>query len=280
MAINSVLQQDYPHWELLLIDDGSTDNSSDIAKSFALKYPNKIIYSEHDSHANKGLSASRNHAIKKASGEFVAFLDGDDVWLPNLLSQLLGLIKQHGAGMVCEASKYWYSWDNSENKDIYIPVGSKQDQLYFPPQLIINLYPLGEGDAPCPCGILVKKDVLMKHGGFDESFKGMYEDQVFLIKFYLHECVYISSGCHNQYRQRQGSLVNISYVSGKYLQERKLFLDWLEQYFKKNRLNQPEVKSLLDRALFPYRYPRLHFVLFDLLNKGKKVFQKISRLVN
>src|SRR5690349_21841228 len=170
-AIKSVLQQDYPYWELLLMDDGSIDNSSDIAKSFSLKYPNKIIYLEHDNHVNRGLSASRNHAINKATGEFIAFLDGDDVWLPSFLSQLLRGIKQYNAAMICEASEYWYSWDNSEIKDIYIPVGSKEDQLYSPSQLMINLYPLGEGAAPCPCGILVKKDVLMKHGGFDESFR-------------------------------------------------------------------------------------------------------------
>src|SRR5260221_1467443 len=81
-AIKSVLEQDYKHWELLLVDDGSTDPSTGIALKYADTFPNKIIYCEHADHINKGLSASRNHGIRRARGSLVAFLDADDVWLP------------------------------------------------------------------------------------------------------------------------------------------------------------------------------------------------------
>ncbi len=85
-TIRSVLKQQYTHWELLLIDDGSRDSSTAIAKKYAEKYPEKIFYYEHEAHTNKGLSYSRNVAIEKADGTFISFLDADDVWLPNYLS--------------------------------------------------------------------------------------------------------------------------------------------------------------------------------------------------
>src|ERR1051326_4779826 len=94
-TIESVLKQEYTNWELLLIDDGSTDKSTDIAKKFADEYPGKIIYCEHENHINRGSSASRNVGIKKASGTLIAFLDADDVWLPGMLSQILKLMHQH-----------------------------------------------------------------------------------------------------------------------------------------------------------------------------------------
>lgn len=274
-AIESVLQQDYQHWELLLIDDGSTDKSTGIAKKYAQNYPGKIIYSEHEGHANRGLSASRNHALRQASGEFIAFLDGDDVWLPDLLSQLLMVMQQQAPSMVCEATEYWYSWKNAAKKDTIIPVGTKENKMYPPPQLLLNLYPLGKGAAPCLCGILVKKYILKKHGGFDEAFKGMYEDQAFLIKLYLNEYVYISSGCSNRYRQREGSLVNTSHMSGKYHQERKHFLEWLKQYLKSTGTKHPKVKKLLEHALFPYRQPLLYLMIHKMPMKGKDFLMKI-----
>jgi glycosyltransferase involved in cell wall biosynthesis len=65
-AIESVLAQTYEHWELLLVDDGSTDGSSEIALSFAFENSARIKYFEHDGHQNLGMSAARNLGIRKA----------------------------------------------------------------------------------------------------------------------------------------------------------------------------------------------------------------------
>ena len=59
-AIQSVLSQEYRKWELILVDDGSSDESTDIAKAYAAQYPDRIFYVDHAYHQNKGLSASRN----------------------------------------------------------------------------------------------------------------------------------------------------------------------------------------------------------------------------
>src|SRR5687767_2043013 len=77
-TIASVLSQTALPREVLIIDDGSTDNSAEVARSFGSAV--KVISQE-----NRGLSGARNRGIEEAQGEWVAFLDADDVWMPNKL---------------------------------------------------------------------------------------------------------------------------------------------------------------------------------------------------
>src|SRR5436190_7580701 len=81
-AIDSVVSQSYENWELLLVDDGSTDLSTEIAQQCAKQNPKKIHCLQHDAHDNRGVSAARNLGIRHAAGEYVCFLDADDVFLP------------------------------------------------------------------------------------------------------------------------------------------------------------------------------------------------------
>ena len=81
-AITSVLQQRYQHWELLIVDDASKDETAAIATTFTVK-DKRISLFKHKQ--NKGVAEARNLALKKASGQFIAFLDSDDVWYPEKL---------------------------------------------------------------------------------------------------------------------------------------------------------------------------------------------------
>lgn len=81
-TIESVLAQTYPNWELWLVDDGSTDGSSQIARDYAARHADRIHYLEHPGHENRGKSASRNLGLRHARGRYVTWLDADDVWLP------------------------------------------------------------------------------------------------------------------------------------------------------------------------------------------------------
>jgi glycosyltransferase involved in cell wall biosynthesis len=275
-AIKSVLHQEYTHWELFLIDDGSSDKSTDIAKMYANKYPDKIIYLDHEEHANKGVSASRNRALNIASGEYIAVLDADDFWLPQFLSNVIVIMEHQKASMVCEASKYWKSWkEDGEKINKVIPVGAEENKLYSPLELMCELYPLGKGGAPSPCAILMKKDVLKRHGGFNEAF-GLYEDQIFLTKFYINEYVYISSSCHNWYRIREGSVVHTYRTTGKYFQERGKYLIWLEQYLLENNINSLQIQEQLNRAFLPYRRPNYFYFFHHVPNRLKRLHKKLS----
>ena len=114
-AIASVLAQTYSNWELILVDDGSTDGSTAIAKSYAEKLDPKVKYIDHEGHKNLGMSASRNLGIDNATGEYIAFIDGDDLWLPNKLEQQVAIMStQPDAAMVCGRTQWWYSWTGKE----------------------------------------------------------------------------------------------------------------------------------------------------------------------
>ena len=86
-AIESVFLQTYDNWELLLVDDGSTDGSARIAQRLRGCCPNKVFSFEHPGRTNLGLPRSRNLGLQKARGRYVALLDADDVWLPSKLEE-------------------------------------------------------------------------------------------------------------------------------------------------------------------------------------------------
>ena len=77
-TVNSIRKQTYTNWESIIVDDGSTDNSTAIAREYAANYPTKIRYLEHDNHQNRGTCASRNLAVRNARGEYIALLDADE----------------------------------------------------------------------------------------------------------------------------------------------------------------------------------------------------------
>ena len=87
-AINSVLSQTYTDYEIVIIDDGSTDNT----KETLLKYQNRIKYIYQE---NQGVAIARNTAILNTSSEFLAFLDSDDEWLPKKLELQMRLMKNN-----------------------------------------------------------------------------------------------------------------------------------------------------------------------------------------
>lgn len=267
-AVESVLHQEYTNWELLLIDDGSTDQSVDMAKAYAQQHPDKIYYIDHEGHSNKGLSASRNVGIRQARGELLALLDADDVWLPNKLTQQVALMEAHpDVTLLMEASEYWHDWDGSGKASVFEPIGTAQDRVYDPPQLMLNLYPLGQGAAPVPSGLMIRK-ARLKGQYFEESFRGiyaMYEDQAFLTKMYLNERVYVSSACTNRYRQRIGSLVQSVEESGHYDEVRSFYLNWLEHYLNTKQITDPRVRNSLQVAKQPKRLPLVKWLLDKLM---------------
>lgn len=264
-AVRSVLAQDYDDWELILVDDGSSDGSTTIAKQWAEKIPEKIRFTEHNGHTNQGLSASRNLGISQSMGDLIAFLDADDVWLSGKLSHQVKIFAQNPqVNVVLEASLYWNSWMQTERPDVIVPVGV-QEGLYKPPGLMLKLYPLGKGSAPCPSGIMVRC-CIFKHYQFESSFRGMfqmYEDQAFLCKVYLKEKVFVSSRCHNKYRQRPTSLVSSVRSSGKYQAVRSHYLMWFSQYLRSQGMRYGRVKFAVMRARMEYSDPVKYRLLFD-----------------
>lgn len=273
-TIRSVLGQTYQNWELILVDDGSTNRSTDIARRYAFQLADRVRYFDHPGHTNRGSSATRNKGIQNARGKLIAFLDADDFFEPAYLETQVKLLDATEATMICEATKYWYSWSDQEKDDEIIPVGAHQDQLYQPQELNLILYPLKKRAAPCMCGIIILKEALIKHGGFEESFTGMYDDQVFLTKIYYNETVYISSNCNNRYRQRPGSLMSTAQRKEDYIGFRTRFLEWFKNYLENAADVNKEIHSLVRKELRSYKYPR-YYSLFHLM--PRRILNKLRK---
>jgi teichuronic acid biosynthesis glycosyltransferase TuaG len=93
-TMDSVLHQTYTNWEMLIVDDCSTDETRDIIREYEA-YDSRIHLIELNK--NSGAAAARNKALEQASGSFAAFLDSDDQWLPHKLEYQLAWMEKHGA---------------------------------------------------------------------------------------------------------------------------------------------------------------------------------------
>lgn len=91
-AIESVLSQTYPYWELIIVDDGSTDDTDAIVNSFLKDSRIKYLKNE----TNNGAAVSRNRALREAKGKWIAFLDSDDIWHPEKLEKQIAFMVDNG----------------------------------------------------------------------------------------------------------------------------------------------------------------------------------------
>jgi len=249
-AVESVFAQTYGHWELTLVDDGSTDRSSSIARQFAASFPERVRYLEHPGHENLGMSASRNRGVRESSGDYVALLDADDVWLPdNLEAQVSMLDAQPAAAMVYGPAEWWYSWTGAAQdhpRDFVHELGVPPDRLIPPPLLLIRLLD-DEGISPCTGSMLIRREVFDRVGGFEEKFRGLYEDQAFFAKVCLDSTVMASGTCALRYRQHPASALYVADRNGSRLAARASFLDWLSSYVAASGVSDPELWRTVDR---------------------------------
>ena len=280
-AVASVLAQTYERWELLLVDDGSTDGSTEMARMWSARYPDRIRYLEHAGHANRGMSASRNLGIRHGQGQFVALLDSDDVWEPDKLARQVALLEAHPeAELVYGSPLYWFGW-TGDPADVRrdwsprtpVPAGT----IVNPPELALASHPLGPGSSPCPSDLCFRRGLVDRVGGFEESFRGiyaLYEDQAFLAKVYLAAPVLVTGERWLRYRQHPQSCVSIVTGGGHAETVRRFFLEWLVGYLRAADVRDARVRRAAHRALRAVRHPTVS----RLEARGRAVAGRALRL--
>ena len=151
-AIDSVFAQDYDNFELIVVDDGSTDNTCDILNSYNQENF-KIIYQE-----NKVVSSARNKGISLAKGDFIAFLDSDDLWLAKKLSAQIEFFNLNPDALICQTEEIWIRNGirvNPKKKH------KKPSGMIFEPCLLLCLV--------SPSAVMMKKNLFDSTGLFDEN---------------------------------------------------------------------------------------------------------------
>ena len=243
-AIHSVLTQEGAvPWELLLVDDGSTDESLEIAREYAARHPDRISLLQHDCGRNRGISASRNLALRHAKGEIIGFLDSDDVWLPHHMSTLCDVLLQHPeAAAVYGSAERWIHFDQEFDRrksaaawwgENYLPpmIPTGESIGLLPPGKLLTWFLEDETLVPCICSMLVRTRAARAVGGFVDDFQGLYDDQAFHAKLSLKFSVYALDVCVARYRMHPGSCCATGRLHPAAAKiEREKFLDFVQSY--------------------------------------------------
>ncbi len=244
-AIESVLGQTRDDWELLLVDDGSTDGSAAIARDYARDNADRIAYLRHEGGVNCGMSASRNLGLARARGRYLAFLDGDDTWTERKLEEQVDLLgAEPGAALVWSPAEWWYSWCEG-------PDGAQADQVHWPlakdgtirgRDALISLI---RAPVPNTATSLVRREAAERVGGFEEGFRGMHEDQAFFFKVCLDARIVASSRPSYRWRQHPDSSCAAAVRQGAWPFQRRRFFLWLSHALRSAGVDDRELWRVL-----------------------------------
>lgn len=185
-ALRSVAAQTFADFEIIVVDDGSTDGGLTIVEKFTDSRL-RIVGQE-----NAGPGAARNRGLREARGEFVAFLDADDEWLPEYLAENLHSLNEPGANAAAVVSGYFEYPAGLSRDEMWRRRGLRDGEMRLSaetqPSLAIALLAY-----MTPCTTVARTEVLRKHGGFYERDHCAYgEDAHLWLKLLLTESVIVN----------------------------------------------------------------------------------------
>ena len=212
-AVESALGQDYRNLEVIVIDDGSTDESL----SLLTPYFNRVLII---STQNFGAASARNFGIMQSSGEYLAFLDSDDKWLPNKISvQIKQMLEEKLDLIYCAGQEFGTT---GEVGKIHVPMFKGDCYQFF------KKYPSRDIVAIGPSGVVLKKSILHKSGIFDTKIPAPSEDWDFFRRYSRYAKFGYCAGVLVLRRIHENNISKKS-ILGYYLGNRnsliKMFLD-------------------------------------------------------
>lgn len=246
-CINSLLSQTLEDIQIILVNDGSKDNSGNIAKEYEKNNKNRIIYVEKE---NGGLSDARNYGLKYATSDFIAFLDSDDYIEKNAYEEMYNKAIEENADYV-ECDFIW-EFPNKIRVDKQYPYKNKKEMLSFVRVVAWNK--------------LIKRQLITDNNL--EFPKGLrYEDIEFTYKLipFVNKFAYVDKPFIH-YVQREGSIAN---VQNERTAEIFTILDNVIEFYKKNNIYEKYRDEL------EYNYAR--YLLCSSLKRMCKIKDKIVR---
>lgn len=243
-TVDSILAQDYQAIEIILVNDGSTDNSPQLIDILIERDSRIKVYHK----ANGGVAAARNYGIDRAYGEFIAFCDQDDLWLPNKLTKQIPLFQNDNVGLVYSGAIADYVGLNKQDKPLF---DDKYRGDVFDKLIQVNMF-------TC-CTAIVRKNLLQETKAFDDDLSLMgVDDWLAWLKLSLvcefdfvpeHLAIHVFHGDNyssNEEKMHKAELVclrKIEPLAERYKKE----VDWKEI---KQNLNVRYAKSYIYNGLF------------------------------
>jgi len=207
-SVESAISQTYDNIEIIIVNDGSGDNTQEVAEGLQKKYPEKIKIVSQE---NMGLSQARNNGIEKASGTYIVPLDADDLLDKQMVEKCLIMRNIHNADIVYTGYKRFGTMEGTNKWKPF----SQNDILYL---------------AVCSAVALFSKKVWHKIGGYKKNMEGGYEDWEFWINAYKHGYKFQHlAEILFAYRKKEVSMFTLAYENDKYLKA-KITLNHPELY--------------------------------------------------
>ena len=282
-AIAGVLAQTYSRWELLLVDDGSADVSTQIGRRYAATYPERVTYIDGPGHANRGLPLAGNLGLQHARGEFVAPLYADDVWLPGKLQQQTAALAAHaGAGMVCGATQDWFGWTGQPAdaaRDRIPAIGVQPGSELPAPRLLASILDR-RAKLPCLSDVLIRRDAFDRIGGFVEAFVGdnqVYAGDAVIAKLAMHVPIVVSGEWWDRCRQHRASMHARLARAGALHRARRFFLEWLRRQCTEAAVTDAELWRALRSEIRTVRYEHARALLDAVRRRLTSALPALSR---
>lgn len=243
-AIESILNQTYTNWELILCDDGSKDQTYSVANHYVQRYPEKIFLLRND--VNCGLNETLNRCLKVAKGKYIARMDGDDVCDPSRLEKEVAVLENEKDIAIVSSDMEFFDENGCWGKIAHPTYPQAKDFLYGSPFC----------HAPC----LVRKEAYDAVKGYTVAKRFLrVEDYHLWLKMYvlgykgknIHEPLYKMRDDRNAYSRRKLKYrLNEAYV--KILVVKMLRLPWYGYIYA----IRPIVVGLLPKFVYDYLHRR------------------------
>ncbi len=269
-SVDSVVRQTLPPAEIVVVDDGSTDGTPELLAALQTPFPKRVLRQE-----TRGQSAARNVAASVATGTYLAFLDHDDIWKPQHLERLVGLLEAD------PALGWAYSDIDEMDHDAQMVqtnlLETLNPKVQHPKKSIYNM--LADDMFIFPSAAVVRRDAFLAVGGFDERLAGYEDDDLFLRLFragWLN--AYVEDSLVRYRRHLASSAFSERMWTSREIYARKL----MEEY-----PNDPDLSRFFVRDLIAPRFYRCgveeylrHLARgrWDLCYRALDVARRFSRL--
>jgi glycosyltransferase involved in cell wall biosynthesis len=241
-TIDSCLQQIYPHLEIIVIDDGSTDNSLEIIKT----YGDKIIWK---SLPHQGGNHVRNYGFKISKGEYIQYLDADDYILPEKIARQVSFLEATGADVVYGDWRYKHHYPDGTSFLDRIEIAETQADILE--SLLANWW-------TAVASLLYRRSAIENSSGWDENLSAAQDRDFFLSVVMSGAKVVYQPGCYSVYR-RYGNVTVSTYSKSRWIECQSSVLQKAQ-----NRLAQS------NKLTIKYRYA-LALSYFELARESLKV---------
>ncbi len=168
-AINSALSQDFEAHEVVVVNDGATDSTATILNGYNGKI--QVV-----TQSNRGVSAARNAGVRRSTGKYLAFLDSDDMWLPEKLATMVSALKRNPQASLAFSEYSFFDNRDAENDGSSIGHAPSMEEMLTEPLLPI-----------LPSSLVIPREMFERVGGFCEAFRGAGAGEEWSILLFLRE---------------------------------------------------------------------------------------------